>query len=305
MKILFFLSVLISGFSMPVLSLETQKVDDNVYALVGETGPRTEKNFGSNNTVGFVVADNGVVLIGSGAMPAGAKVIHQAIKEVTQKPILWVVNIGSQDHHWLGNSYFVERGAKVLALSKTIDTQKSHVKNHLNRLKSTAKELIKTINPVYANKIFTEDRNLFNLGGVDFELIWPGNGHFPGDGVLWLPQQKVLFTGDFVFLDRMLGVHPFSNVKEWQKSVHQLSKLKAKHVIPGHGRAASWQKVKAQTADYLDYLVAGVSAAQNEWLELDETIDQLSVAPKFESLKNFSGWHRRNIHRTYLQFEAE
>ncbi len=305
MRFLVFLGVLVSGFSMPVFSLETQKVDNNVYALVGETGPRTEKNFGSNNTVGFVVTDKGVVLIGSGAMPAGAKVIHQAIKEVTQKPILWVVNIGSQDHHWLGNSYFVERGAKVLSLPKTVETQKSHVKNHLNRLKSTAKELIKTINPVYANQIFTEDRNLFNLGGVDFELIWPGNGHFPGDGVLWLPQQKVLFTGDFVFLDRMLGIHPFSNVKEWQKSVHQLSKLKAKRVIPGHGRAASWQKAKAQTVDYLDYLVTGVTAAQKEWLELDETIDQLSVAPKFEPLKNFNGWHRRNIQRTYLQFEAE
>jgi len=305
MKLLLLLGALVSVFSTPVLSLETQKVHNNIYALVGETGPRTEKNFGSNNTVGFVVTDKGVVLIGSGAMPAGAKVIHQAIQEITSKPILWVVNIGAQDHHWLGNSYFVKRGAKVLALSKTVKTQEHHTKDHLNRLESTSGESIKTINPMHANQTYNKDNNLFNLGGVDFELIWPGNGHFPGDGVLWLPQQKVLFSGDFVFLDRMLGIHPFSSVKEWQKSVHQLAKLNAKHVIPGHGYAADWKKVKAQTVDYLDYLVKGVTTAQKEWLELDETIDQLSTAPKFESLENFDGWHRRNIHRTFLQFEAE
>ena len=86
-----------------------------------------KKNFGSNNTVGFVVTDKGVVLIGSGAMPAGAKVIHQAIQEITSKPILWVVNIGAQDHHWLGNSYFVKTRCKSTCFIKNCKKLKNTI----------------------------------------------------------------------------------------------------------------------------------------------------------------------------------
>lgn len=304
MKFLITLSLLIS-FTQSAFALETQKVTDNVYALVGEIGPRTAENFGSNNTVGFIVTDKGVVLVGSGAMPAGAKVIDDAIIKVTSQPVKWVINVGAQDHHWLGNSYFAKQGAQIMALTSTVTTQKVHINDHLNRLKSTSPNLINDIKPTYASKTFDEKVNAFELGGTQFELIWPGNGHFPGDGVLWMPKQKILFTGDFIFLDRILGIHPFSKVKEWQKSVHELAKLQAKHVIPGHGKAADWQKAKTQTVDYLDYLVTGVSKAQEEWFALDETVDNLAKSPQFESLANFTGWHRRNINRTFLQLESE
>ena len=99
------------------------------------------------------------------------------------------------------------------------------------------------------------------------------------------------------------SIHPFSQIKEWQQSVHKIAELKPDHVIPGHGKAASWNKVQRETVDYLDYLVNGVSVALKEWLEMDETIKQMAEAPKFKHLINFESWHRRNIHRTYLQFE--
>jgi len=305
MKFSLLLSLLFSCFSFTAQALDTQKVTDNIYALVGETGPRTAENFGSNNTVGFIVSEKGVILVGSGAMPAGAKVIEAAIQKITPKPIKWVINIGAQDHHWMGNSYFIKKGAQVLALAKTVATQKSHIDDHLNRLKSVGEKLVAEIKPLTATQIFEKDQHAFTIDSINFELIWPGNGHFPGDAVLWMPQQKILFAGDFVFLDRLLGIHPFTPIRQWQQSVHKIAELKAELVIPGHGRAAGWKTVKAQTVDYLDYLVNGVSEALEEWQELDETVDKLGNAPDFQSLKNFDSWHRRNINRTFLQLEAE
>jgi len=298
------ITLLLASFCVPTFALQTQKVSDNIYALVGETGPRSAENFGSNNTVGFVITPTGVVLMGTGAMPAGAKVIEQSVQAVTKLPIRWVINIGSQDHHWLGNSYFADKGIEIIALSRTVKSQKEHVDDHLSRLEAVVHEQIKTVKPSYASTVFDVDKKVFQLGGTDFELIWPGNGHFSGDAVLWLPKTKTLFTGDFVFLDRMLGIHPFSHVKQWQASVHKIAELKPKHVIPGHGRASEWQKVKLETVDYLDYVVSGVSAGLEEWLELGEVTDQLEKAPQFKHLDNFDGWHRRNISRTYLQLEA-
>ena len=289
---------------VPAFALQTQQVTESVYALVGDTGPRTLENLGSNNTVGFVITDKGVVLIGSGAMPAGAKIIEQSIQAVTQQPIRWVINIGSQDHHWLGNNYFANKGVEIIALTRTVKSQKEHVNDHLSRLEQVVHGQINTVQPLYATTVYDSDKKTFKLGGTEFKLIWPGNGHFSGDAVLWLPKTKTVFTGDFVFLDRMLGIHPFSPVKQWQASVHKIAQLKPTHVIPGHGKAANWQKAKLETVDYLDYLVIGVSAGLEEWLELGEVTDQLGKAPQFKHLDNFDGWHRRNISRTYLQLEA-
>jgi glyoxylase-like metal-dependent hydrolase (beta-lactamase superfamily II) len=46
------------------------------------------------------------------------------------------------------------------------------------------------------------------LGGVVFEFKHRGGAHTPGDTMVWLPQKNVLFTGDVVYVDRLLGVMP-------------------------------------------------------------------------------------------------
>lgn len=166
--------------------------------------------------MGFVVTGKGVVLVSSGASPSGAQLIEQAIKKVTHEPVRWVFNIGAQDHHWMGNSYFVDKGAEVLALTKTIATQKQHIDDHLARLKKVLGKQSENIKPIYADKGFISAHNNITLGGVNFELIWPGDGHFPGDAILWVPQEQTVFTGDLVFHDRMLGIHPFTPVVSWQ-----------------------------------------------------------------------------------------
>ena len=66
--------------------LKVEPVADNVYAIIGEIGPRKPENHGLNNTLGFVVTDEGVVLISSGATPAGAVLLEKAVASVTTQP---------------------------------------------------------------------------------------------------------------------------------------------------------------------------------------------------------------------------
>jgi len=100
-------------FGAQAFELLPEKVGDNAWALVGEIGGRSAENHGLNNTLGFLVSPKGVILIGSGATPAGARLIEQTIAGITAKPIRWVINIGAQDHHWLGNSHFADKGAEM------------------------------------------------------------------------------------------------------------------------------------------------------------------------------------------------
>ena len=281
-----------------------EKVGDNVWALVGEIGGRTAENHGLNNTLGFIVCPKGVILISSGATPAGAHLIEQTIAGITSKPIRWIINIGAQDHHWLGNSYFVNKGAEIVALGRTVKAQKQYVAEHLERLKRFVGKEAEAVRPVYASRIVDADRADLTLGGVHIELIWPGNGHFPGDAVAWLPDQRLVFTGDFVFNDRMLGVHPFSQVVEWRKAFKRIAALEPRVLVPGHGFPGPLAKAQRDTGDYLDFLVEKVGKALDDWKDLGETTDTLGDASQFRYLKFYDGWHRRNINRTYLQLEG-
>jgi len=302
-SVLLFL-LLVASTNGGAFELKVEPVVENVYAIVGEIGPRTPENHGLNNTLGFVVTDEGVVLVGSGATPAGAKLVEHAVASVTDKPIRLLVNIGVQDHHWMGNSYFADKGVPIKALARTVDSQRQQAEAHIGRLSAQVGDEAKTVVPTYATDIVDADRQTFEFGDVTFELLWPGDGHFAGDAVLWLPQTRTVFTGDFVFLGRLLGIHPTSPVAKWQQSFHEIEKLAAAHVVPGHGHPADMEKAKAETGDYLDWLITGVSKALEDWQDLGDTIEQMGDAPAFAHLQFFDGWHKRNVHQTYMQLEA-
>ncbi|MCG8041551.1 MAG: MBL fold metallo-hydrolase, partial [Candidatus Thiodiazotropha endolucinida] len=91
--------------------LKTEKLAENVYALIGPLTNRDSENLGNNANFGVIVTDDGVVLIDSGATDKGARMIHAAIKEITDKAVTWVINSGGQDHRWMGNGYFKALGA--------------------------------------------------------------------------------------------------------------------------------------------------------------------------------------------------
>lgn len=279
-------------------------VVDNIYAIVGPITGRTAENDALNNNLGFVVTDEGVVLIDSGASRLGAEQVDAAIDAVTDKPVTHVINTGSQDHRWLGNAYFAEQGAEIVALKRTVATQKEFADQHVARLEEVLGERFAGTEPMQATDPIDADRKTLEIGGTTFELIWFGDAHFPGDIVVWLPEQETIFTGDMVYVDRMLGIHPWSDVLSWQKAFHEMEKLEAVHVVPGHGQVTDMAQARAEAGDYLDFLVTEIGAAVDNFEGLQATVERLTDAPQFKHLEHFDNWHRTNISRAYTQIEA-
>ena len=280
------------------------RIVDGVYALVGSTDGRTYENHALNANMGFVVTDAGVVLIDSGATPVGAALIAAAIAEVTDRPVRRVLNTGSQDHRWLGNSYFVERGAEVTALQRTVETQRRHAEAEMARLRGILDERAEGVTPAYAASPVEGERAVVEHGGKRMELVWLGDAHFPGDAVVWLPDDGVVFTGDLVYVERMLGVLPESRVVDWRAAFGRLESMAPRHLVPGHGNLANLERARRETGDYLDWLIEEVGARIEAWEELDETVEALSDAPRFRHLRHYESLHRANVNRTYLQLEA-
>jgi glyoxylase-like metal-dependent hydrolase (beta-lactamase superfamily II) len=283
---------------------KAEKVVDNVYALIGPLGQRSADNDGLNANFGFVVTPKGVILIDSGASRLGAEKIAAAIGRVTDKPVRWVINTGSQDHRWLGNDYFASKGAEVIALARTAATQAEYATQHMDGLKRFLGERMQGTKPLPARETLAGDSVTLDLGGEALTLTYT-DAHFPGDAWVWLPQHSVMFSGDLVFVDRLLGVLPWSSVKNSQTAFHAMAALKPTWIVPGHGRVCDLAQAQRETGDYYDFLVGKVGAAAKEMEPMDATLDRYAEMPAFQHLENYTGLHRANMNRAFTEFESQ
>jgi glyoxylase-like metal-dependent hydrolase (beta-lactamase superfamily II) len=282
---------------------KAEQVAENVYAIVGPLGQRSADNDGLNANFGFIVNGSGVILIDSGASAPGAEKLAKAIKMVTDKPVRWVINTGSQDHRWLGNAYFAAQGAEIIALARTAATQAQYAEQHMAGLKNFLGERLAGTTPMPAPKPIQRESVALELGGETLVLNYT-DAHFPGDAWVWLPKRGIVFTGDLVYVDRLLGVLPWSSVKNGQKAFHGLAALNPKVVVPGHGRVCDLAKAKADTGDYYDFLAEKIGAAAKDMEPMDATLNKYADLPQFKHLENYEGLHRANMNRAFTEYEA-
>lgn len=285
------------------MDFKAQKVTQGIYAYIGPLTDRTPQNLGLNNNIGFIDTHKGWVLVDSGAGDAAAKKLEAIAKGIKNQPIIAVINLGSQDHRWMGNDYFSKRGAKIYAYKGTVKTESrmfnQEVDNLVKKVPAEKGVKMKTADIVLAKK-----SNTLTIGGVKMQLNFYGDGHFPGDCALWLPKQKVLFGGDLIYVDRILLIHPWSNPITWNKAYQTMRHLPAKFIVPGHGRITDWKQADAETGVYLKKLNQTMKAEAENMAGVTDAASKNKDWPAFRHLKHYNSLHPINLNRTYLKWEA-
>lgn len=281
-----------------------QRMADGVYAHVGDTGARTAENEGLNANIGLVVTPAGAVLIDSGATFQSARQIAEAARKVTDQPIKWVFNTGGQDHRWLGNGYFQAQGAELIAHAAGEADMKNRGNDHLQALKAVLGAKADGTVPTLPSRWLKAKDERIELGGITFEFKHRGGAHTPGDTMVWLPQKNVLFTGDVVYVDRMLGVIPVSNTKHWLATFSVIEQLKPDVLVPGHGRVTNLATAQADTQAYLLALRAHMKKAVDDGTDVSAAVKSFDAAP-FMRLLNAAELMPGNASRTYLELERE
>jgi glyoxylase-like metal-dependent hydrolase (beta-lactamase superfamily II) len=290
----------------PTVAVEVQfeRVADGVYAYIGETGARTLDNEGLNANFGLVVTPAGALLIDSGATYQGARQIHAAVKRVTKQPVRWVINTGGQDHRWLGNGYFQAQGAELIAHANAEADMRDRGGTQLEALRSTLGAKADGTTPTLPRRWIRGHDVQLMLGGVTVELKHRGGAHTPGDLLVWLPAERILFSGDVVYVDRLLGVLPASRSKAWLESFAAIEALNPERIVPGHGRICTQDQARRETRDYLLALRAHMKTAVDEGLDMSEAIRRFDARP-FAYLKNAAELAPGNASRVYLELERE
>lgn len=295
---------LLAALPARAVDVRFEKVVEGVYAFIGETGPRTESNEGLNANLGLVLTAEGAVLIDSGATFQGARQVHEAIRRVTPLPVRWVINTGGQDHRWLGNGYFLAQGAEVLAHAAGQADMANRGGEQLAALKQVMGPKADGTVPTFPSRWLQGPDASLALGGVRFEFKHRGGAHTPGEMLVWLPQQRVLFSGDVVYVDRMLGVLPVSNTRAWLDTFDEIERLAPERIVPGHGRVSDLARARADTRDYLAALRAHMKRAVDEGLDIGTAIKGFDTQPH-QRLANSAELLPGNASRVYLEMERE
>lgn len=279
------------------------RLSDGIFALVGERGQRSPANLGNNATFGLIVTSEGAILVDAGGSYKGAAELDTAISSLTDQPVKIVINSGGQDHRWLGNGYWRERGARIIASSAAVADQKARGSQQLSMLMQlVGAEGMAGTEPVTAGEVFDERLEL-QLGGVGLELVHAGAAHTPGDCFVHLPTKSTVFAGDIVFVDRLLGVLPQSSSQSWIEAFKSMAALAPQHVVPGHGGATGLDKARADTLEYLVQLRDKVRQHMQAGGDM-KTVAEIDQK-QYQHLDQFEALSKRNAIAVFAELEFE
>lgn len=285
-----------------VLYSKPIEVIPGVWSAIGATAPPTYENAGHNNNLSFIVTGDGVVVINSGASYLLAQALHAEIKSITRQPVVIVINENGQGHAMLGNSYWVEQAVPILAHEDAAAAFDKSGYSSLAQLRQYARENAEHTAVNLPTETF-DDVKYIERGVFRIEVRWLGAAHSAGDIVVWLPDQRLVISGDMAFHERLLPIFEETQTAAWLQSWERFEDLKALTVIPGHGHPTNMDQVRRYTRDYLLYLRGKVQELLDAGGDLQAAY-QIDQSP-YAHLHTFNELARKNAGRVFEQMEFE
>jgi glyoxylase-like metal-dependent hydrolase (beta-lactamase superfamily II) len=290
-------------------------------AISQDKGPFTLKRladdtyvlYGRGGNIGFVVTDEGVVLVDDQFADLAPGIAEQ-IRSVSAKPIRFLINTHHHGDHTGGNGFFIkmttivahnnvrkhmlagpqetmanaprniETLEKRIATLEKDDPQSKDLAGLKQQVENTrrALETARSINiaDIPAPNI-TFDRELrMYLGGREIQVFHLKRGHTDGDSIIYFPHSKVVHMGDLFFnkvipvIDRAHG----ASTLEWTETIDAVIARvdPASQFIPGHGEVATADDLRAFKQYLLD-LRAAVKKAVEQGLTREQTIKEVKL----------------------------
>ncbi len=236
------------------------ELGDGLYAYTAEGDPNT----------GVIVGDDGVMVIDTQATPVMAQGVIERIRQVTDKPIKYVVLSHYHAVRVLGAAAY--QADHIIASSDTYDLIVERGQQDYDSEVGRFPRLFQSVETVpgltWPSIVFEKSLTLF-MGKREVRILQLGRGHTKGDTVIWLPKEKVMFAGDLV----EYGATPYTGdayLREWPQTLANLRALGPEKLVPGRGAALKTpQEVEAGIAGTQAFLTqmyqsvaAGVAKGQ-------------------------------------------
>lgn len=290
---------------------------EGVYVAVPET---VTHGFVEPN-ITIVEGDESLLVVDAGFLPSSARTVISMLKEKTRKPVRYLLNTHWHGDHHHGNRAWAEAypGLEIIAQSEgrreiqergmpdidgfvdnfypnaisslreemrsgdaAADEELRAQKVRMSRLQQALDEM-KTVEGMVPDREF-EDSLTVELGNREVRLMYFGPGNTYGDALVYVPDQRILVTGDLV-------VHPRPYVtsdhyEAWSNTLEKMKELPVDLIVPGHGAVMD-------DFTYVDNLIALfrtvtelVGLERRDGLELEQVQDRISVGTVEKELED-------------------
>ena len=253
------------------------KLSDHAYAYTAEGDPNT----------GIVIGDDAVMVIDTQATPVMAQDVIARIRSVTDKPIKYVVLSHYHAVRVLGASGY--RPEHVIASRDTyeliVERGDADMKSEIERFPRLFRAVESVPGLTWPTIVFEGSMTLW-LGKLRVDLMQLGRGHTKGDTVVWLPDERILFSGDLVEFDAT----PYTGdayLTDWPRTLDNIAALGPAKLVPGRGAAlmnpeqvqAGLDGTRAFITAMFESVKRGASAGKDLRTVYRETYDALK--PQF------------------------
>ena len=237
------------------------KLSDNAYAYTAEGDPNT----------GIIIGDDAVMVIDTQATPVMAEDVIRHIRTVTDKPIKYVLMSHYHAVRVLGATAY--KPEHIIASQDTYDLiverGAQDMKSEIERFPRLFRAVETIPGLTWPTMTFTGQMTVW-LGKLEVRIMQLGRGHTKGDTVAWLPEQKILFSGDLVEYDAT----PYAGdayFKDWPHTLDRIAELKPAALVPGRGAALTTPELvqaglagtKSFVSDLYQQVVAGQQAGKD------------------------------------------
>ena len=259
------------------------QLSEHCWAFTAEGDPNT----------GVIIGDDAVMIIDATATPIMAQQVIRRVRELTDKPIKYVVLSHYHAVRVLGASGYRAEGLEQIIASK--DTYDLIVKRGAQDMASEIgrfPRLFRGVESVpgltWPTLAFQGEMRLW-LGSLELHIMQLGRGHTKGDTVVWVPSEAVLYSGDLVEYDAACYTGD-AYLADWPRTLDKLAELNAKKLIPGRGPALeSPEKINegiAYTRDFVSTLYNSAREAVAQGMNLKQTMAHARKAmdPKFDQV---------------------
>jgi len=292
--------------------LVSQQVAPGVFAVFpDDSAAKNPGGIPAATSGGFVIGNNGVLVVDTMLNRRLANQLLALIRAQTDAPILYIINTSYHGDHSYGNQFF-PAGVQIAQHAAT----QAYIHDHFPQDVAFMMTYfghnsgMEELKPQPAQILLHDGADVtFDLGGKRVNVLHLGFAQTDGDLFVWLPGEKVLFTGNPVI--SIAPSLPWLLDGKSEQSLATMRRLRAlvpddAIIVPGHGRPAGVEMIDYPIG-YLSELRSQVGTAIDAGLTEQETVAKLA-----ESMKGYSGYRifpwvhsQVNVPKTYQEMKAK
>lgn len=271
------------------------EIGPGLYAYTAEGDPNT----------GVIVGDDAVMIVDAQATPVMAADVIARVRAITDKPIKYVLLSHYHAVRVLGASGFA--GATILASDITrnmiVERGRQDMDSEIGRFPRLFRAVESIPGLTWPHVTFAQRMSVW-LGKREVRIMHLGRAHTAGDVVAWVPDAKVVFSGDLVEY-RSACYCGDAHFRDWPTTLDRLAELNAVAMVPGRGAALATPERVAEgitmTRDFLSTLYGSVSDSVVRGLSLREAFEEARAVmdPKFSDFAIYEHCLPFNVSRAY------